>query len=870
MRSTWPLTGRREELGVIRAAISEPELSGIVIHGAAGVGKSRLAREALQLAASQGFETRWAVGTSAARTLPMGAFAQWAGSAVADRSQYVRSTIDSMLSAPPGAEVVLGVDDAHLLDDLSTMVLQQIVRRRAAKMVLTVRDGDPIPPATQNIWADSEFERLDLQALSRDECTTLLSAALGGPVDQRAAQRLWALTRGNVLYLRNIVDQIVADGRLALRRGRWAWTGDPVVPPNLVAMIEARTASLTTAVRDVVDALAVGEPIELESLRRITEPAAIEEADQRGLITIGRADGRAEVRLAHPLYGEVRRKRAPATTLRRLRGRLAAELANSDPSDMRTVVRRAALSLESDVRADPELLLTAAQAALCLADLPLAERLAAAASRAGAGHQANFVRAFALSRLSRGEEACAVLEAVPAGSLTDKERATHAFMRATIRLFTLQDATGAKKFIDDVAQTIAPEGQDIVEAFLTVYWAALGEPNQALSYAKNLALQKLPEFVDHVAARAVAIACGNAGRTEDAVAAAEAGYAILQDTFDAPHFRLVIADAHISALLESGRVKEACDVAEQHQQRAAELPIAVQPYAEALAGRAALGAGRLDTACELLSPAVDALSDMGDAVGWTYRYQLPLAIALALRSEVDEAADALATAETQRHDSWRCLDYEYALARAWVCAAEGFVSEAIEIAASAAEIARGRGQCAAEVVCLQTATQFGDHTWVPRLRELSAVVEGPRAGAAARFAAALEGDDAAELRAVSEEFERMGDLIAAAAAASHAATVFRRRGMRGSANACVTRADALAKQAGGACIPVLRDPPPLTSREQEIVRLIGEGLTNRAAAERLNVSVRTVEGHIYRAMAKTNTASRAELAALLPRRRRRR
>ena len=46
--------------------------------------------------------------------------------------------------------------------------------------------------------------------------------------------------------------------------------------------------------------------------------------------------------------------------------------------------------------------------------------------------------------------------------------------------------------------------------------------------------------------------------------------------------------------------------------------------------------------------------------------------------------------------------------------------------------------------------------------------------------------------------------------------------------------------------------------------LIGEGLSNRAVAERLTVSVRTVESHIYRAMAKTGTTSRDELAALIP------
>ena len=58
---------------------------------------------------------------------------------------------------------------------------------------------------------------------------------------------------------------------------------------------------------------------------------------------------------------------------------------------------------------------------------------------------------------------------------------------------------------------------------------------------------------------------------------------------------------------------------------------------------------------------------------------------------------------------------------------------------------------------------------------------------------------------------------------------------------------------------------PFTDREREIVMLIGEGLSNRAVAERLTVSVRTVESHIYRAMSRTGTTSRDELAALLPR-----
>jgi DNA-binding CsgD family transcriptional regulator len=57
----------------------------------------------------------------------------------------------------------------------------------------------------------------------------------------------------------------------------------------------------------------------------------------------------------------------------------------------------------------------------------------------------------------------------------------------------------------------------------------------------------------------------------------------------------------------------------------------------------------------------------------------------------------------------------------------------------------------------------------------------------------------------------------------------------------------------------------LTDREAEIVMLIGAGLSNRAVAERLTLSIRTVESHIYRAMMNTGTTSRDELAALMPR-----
>jgi len=146
------------------------------------------------------------------------------------------------------------------------------------------------------------------------------------------------------------------------------------------------------------------------------------------------------------------------------------------------------------------------------------------------------------------------------------------------------------------------------------------------------------------------------------------------------------------------------------------------------------------------------------------------------------------------------------------------------------------------------------------------MVDGPRAPAAAAHAAALAADDGDALRAASAQLEQMGDLAAAADAVGHAAAAHRHRGEDAAARTAAARAQRLAEQCEGAHTPALAAaarPLPLTDREREIVTLAAEGLSNRAIAERLVVSVRTVEGHLYRASAKLGTSVRAEFAALL-------
>jgi DNA-binding NarL/FixJ family response regulator len=72
--------------------------------------------------------------------------------------------------------------------------------------------------------------------------------------------------------------------------------------------------------------------------------------------------------------------------------------------------------------------------------------------------------------------------------------------------------------------------------------------------------------------------------------------------------------------------------------------------------------------------------------------------------------------------------------------------------------------------------------------------------------------------------------------------------------------------ASGATTPATkaaRTPLPPTDREREVATLISQRMSNSDIAEALTLSVRTAEGHIYRACARVDAATSTELAQLI-------
>ncbi len=373
----------------------------------------------------------------------------------------MREVIDGLIGPARDGEVVVGVDDAHLLDDLSAFTVHQLVTRRLATVILTIRSGETPPDAITAIWKDHHLERLELQPLSLAEITSLVEHVLDGPVDSFSAQRLWQYTQGNALYLRHLLENEVNAGRMTQRSGVWLWDGHPELSPTLAELLEARISQVPTTVGDVLDALALAEPLEADVLEAIADSDALTAAESLGLISVDSNVQPASVRLAHPLLGEVRR--SGSLQMRRLRGRIATELARKGSTDPRHLVRQAVLTMDSDLAPDPDLLLAATSSAMQLGDLRLAEMMAERAVAAGGGLPPKMIQAMAITWQERGTDAEAILVEL-ADETHGPIRTQIAILRAMNFALSLGDADSAESELDEAIPADDEAAQAIADA----------------------------------------------------------------------------------------------------------------------------------------------------------------------------------------------------------------------------------------------------------------------------------------------------------------------------------------------------------------------------------------------------------------------
>ena len=120
--SAWPFKGREAELTLIAQAMDDPARAGIMVAGEAGFGKTRLAFEALDQADPKRFVVKRVAATRATRSIQLGALAQLLPADLPGANP-LRAATEALLAVGDERRLVLGIDDAHLLDDTSAALL---------------------------------------------------------------------------------------------------------------------------------------------------------------------------------------------------------------------------------------------------------------------------------------------------------------------------------------------------------------------------------------------------------------------------------------------------------------------------------------------------------------------------------------------------------------------------------------------------------------------------------------------------------------------------------------------------------------------------------------------------------------------------
>jgi DNA-binding CsgD family transcriptional regulator/energy-coupling factor transporter ATP-binding protein EcfA2 len=867
---TWPVVARDVEFRQALSALNGGDFQGVALVGDSGVGKSTLARMLAKAAASAGRTVRFALGTRTGRAVPLGPFSRAVTLDVAHEPAIMLAAAHKTLGQDDNLVVV--VDDAQLLDPLSATLVNQLATSRSARLIVTIGLGDPVLDAITALIKERMLLSIHIDPFTREQVGVLASAVLGGAVEPRLIDELYDRSSGNLLVLRGLLTASREKGALVRTGDQWQLRGPLLADRELYDLIEFRLRALAPEELEVVEVLATAELLEWEILRQICDADAAANLELRGLIQLIADGSHTLARLCNPLLREAANRRAGIVRSRQLNGILAQAFGNhleelgrsASVPDVRGRIRLARLMVRSDLTPNLDVVIAAAADAVAMSNVALGEELARFAVDRGGGMRAAIVLAEAVSWQGRGDEAEAALVDTEVEGASEWLIAQWGCLRAANLFWVCGRIEAALGVLADVRSRVASSaGRRLADALEVSIGLFCGDVAATMKNGPSLCDSDLGPLAAVWAAAPTAIAFAVAGRFDEVSRIAEAELQAAAIGMGLQRFSIGMAE--VMGATAAGDFPAAERVCERYAAMAAGVPQA-KAMVHAMLGFVRLARGELPGACAAFKDSESVFSQ-GFPLPWLVLVAARHAQAEGARGNSEAALAALRTAEEAYGRHVAVFLPELELARAWQRASAGETSDARVHAVQAAQIAREAGMHAVEMRSLHMAVRFGGRSHTERLQDLAGVLNTPLAEAVANHARGLATYDAGLLDAVARQFADLGALAPAADAAAQAAGEHARKDNRSNRFESSTWACSVATECGlrTPAMKVAARPLPLSGREREIATLVAAGLSNRQIAEKLVVSVRTVEGHLYRVFAKLGINNRDQLIHLISR-----
>jgi len=850
---------RASEVGAVVGALGAGRSA--LVFGELGVGKTFVVDAAQRELAEQDPGLEWLVVAGDrgddAPLAALGVVLPELLAAPAEMTEEIRTAMAyAVLRArAQGRRLVVRVEDAHHLDETSRRVLVGLARTGEIGLVATLRPGAASRAPWASLWKDGAAERVDVARFTRREVGELLQEALGDEVASDVALVLWRRSGGSPVLVRELARVVVEARAADPAAHRWVWDRWPVLDTRSSDLVQHELADLSAAERLLLEQVVVLGGVVPSVLDALDVTGAYDAlvADRLVEAVPVRSDGPfavpAHVR-AHPLVVEALRAVVPARVRRETIARWE-ELTGGAAVSPEVLVRMVADSLEAGVGHPTSRVLEATSAALRQHRCELVVRVVGLAL--ADAHDADAVRLLAtraaahrlLSRPDAARRDLAVARDVVASlDLTADDGpellGLLAHLEAEVRQFAEDDPDGALDVLAELRETVRERWPDASADWwqdeeVRRLWclAAAGRHEEPAAAADGVfaATADRPHVVLQLVPALVAGAAQMAGG-HGALALVERFMGVATAHADSASW--AVSDLATAGFVASGLLGYVLPAEEiERLLGAVDLPFNVDVVTlDLLHGITAMQAGDWSTARERLA-AASRRYELGDVQGrLAVTYGLG-AIAAAASGEVVEARDLL---ERARNVSWagvRTLEGYMGLLRldalAWL-RDPTLVPEALELARRCREggLVRVEFEALHRVVVaahpaggtLLPADEVAGHG--ARALEIAPSLDGPRAAAvAAHLEAVLADDDALALSAVRE------------------------------------------MAAAGLFVPTAAPAVRLTRRESQIASLAAAGLSSKEIAERLTLSVRTVDSHLSRIFAKAGVRSRRELAAAL-------
>ncbi|WP_264060864.1 AAA family ATPase, partial [Mycolicibacterium psychrotolerans] len=726
----WQLLDRPREFDAVRSALTGTGSYGVVLVGDAGVGKTTLARSVTESLRSQ---VHWVASTESSRSIPLGVFAHLVGgSSSRDATALLASARESLVAQ---GNSIVGVDDAHLLDELSATLLHQMAVDQTGRILATVRSGEPVPDAVTSLWKDGYLRRIELQPFTKQQSVQLVESVIGGRLEGLSADLMWESSGGNPLFLRHLVEGSIDAGTLKRVDDVWQLRGPTAVPSGLVALLESRLEHAGDAVMTALKLLALCEPLDIDALTELAGDAAVDDAEMRGLVRFQQDGPVLNARFSHPLVGDVVRSKVGRAAERRLKGQVVQILRRRGLDTAASRIRMAQLSIDSDQPVDTELLTSAAKDAIYLSNLPLGERLARRAFERTGSLADGALLSRALLWQGKPAAADAILAQFAPADLDEVQLVQWGVPRASTLFWSMSEVGAAHEVLALVNERVRnPALRLILDA--TAAAMAVHENNIEAGIAEALRVLADPQAPDQAvefAAFAAGLAMPVAGRGDEFEPIA-ARCRAEQKTTDGM-IRVMVRYCDVLALTHTGQF----DLAEKRAAHYADFSSVGQflawAIAKIMAGVVATARGDFPEVISSIEQALAALS-AESPLPWQLPGRLLLARAYAALGRIGEAERILTDAAEHSGPSMELHEPQRLVSRSWYAAAKGMERNAVELARAAADIAHRSGQYALEAEALHHATRFGDRTTAARLAELADLVRGNLAALYARHAAA--------------------------------------------------------------------------------------------------------------------------------------